>query len=90
VLIVATEQFTKPLSDVAADVLKRVGMDVDYQAVDTGTLLQRRASLKPPAEGGWNLLASTFPGLVVVEPCRQAGHTGRHPTLPVVGYCSIV
>jgi peptide/nickel transport system substrate-binding protein len=71
VLIVATEQFTKPLSDVAADVLKRIGMNVDYQAMDTGTLLQRRASLKPPAEGGWNLLASTFGGLDFLTPASH-------------------
>jgi peptide/nickel transport system substrate-binding protein len=34
--------------------LKRVGMNVDYQAIDWDTLVQRRASKKPPAQGGWS------------------------------------
>ncbi len=61
----------KALADVAADTLKRVGMNVDYQAMNTGTLLQRRASLKPPSEGGWNLFCTAFAGLDCLTP---AGH----------------
>ncbi len=56
------------LSNVAADMLKRVGMNVDYQAVDFGTAVQRRASTKPPADGGWNLFCTGFSGLDLVNP----------------------
>ncbi len=64
VLIVPTDQpNNKALSDVAADMLKRVGINVDYQATDWGTVVQRRALTKPPAEGGWNLFATGFSGL---------------------------
>jgi peptide/nickel transport system substrate-binding protein len=48
----------KALSDVAADMMRRSGMTVDYQAIDWGTLLQRRVNKKPPAEGGWNAFCS--------------------------------
>lgn len=34
----------KAMSEIAADTMRRVGMDVDYQVVDWGTILQRRAS----------------------------------------------
>jgi peptide/nickel transport system substrate-binding protein len=61
----------KALSDIVADVLKRVGMDVDYQVMDTGTLLQRRALTKPPAEGGWNLFCSGFSGLDFLTPASH-------------------
>ena len=63
VLMVATDQpLNYPLADVAADMLKRVGMNVDYQATDWGTVVQRRALTKPPSEGGWNLSAPVSPG----------------------------
>jgi peptide/nickel transport system substrate-binding protein len=50
---------TKAISDVVADTWRRSGMNVDYQAVDFGTMAQRRASKKPPAEGGWNALCTS-------------------------------
>jgi peptide/nickel transport system substrate-binding protein len=65
------------LSDVLADTLKRVGMDVDYQVTDTGTLLQRRASLKPPIEGGWNLFCSGFIGLDLLTPATHLALRGN-------------
>ncbi len=44
----------KAESDVAAEMMRRVGMNVDYQAVDWGTVVQRRVSKSPPDQGGWN------------------------------------
>jgi peptide/nickel transport system substrate-binding protein len=64
VFIVGTDQpVLKALSDVAADMMKRVGLNVDYQATDWGTVVQRRALTKPPAEGGWNMFCTGFSGL---------------------------
>jgi peptide/nickel transport system substrate-binding protein len=58
-LMVATDFPTiKGTSDVIAETMKRIGMNVDYQATDFGTVVQRRVSKKPPAEGGWNALCS--------------------------------
>ena len=48
--------------------LKRVGMNVDYQATDWGMVVQRRALTKPPAEGGWNMFCTGFSGLDFVHP----------------------
>jgi peptide/nickel transport system substrate-binding protein len=41
-----------------AELLRRIGAKVDVQAMDWSTLVQRRTSTKPPAEGGWNLLVT--------------------------------
>jgi peptide/nickel transport system substrate-binding protein len=64
VFMVGTDQaILKSLSDVAVDMLKRVGVNVDYQATDWGMVVQRRALTKPPAEGGWNMFCTGFSGL---------------------------
>ena len=50
VLLVATDVgITKSQGDVTADLLKQIGMNVDYQALDWGTVGQRRAKKDPPS-----------------------------------------
>jgi peptide/nickel transport system substrate-binding protein len=71
VLIVQDEWAAKAASDVTADTLKRVGMAVDYQAMDQGTFFQRRTMTKPPGQGGWNLFCSGFPGLDLLTPATH-------------------
>jgi len=61
----------KALADVAADTLKRVGFDVDYQAIDWGTLVQRRASKNPPDRGGWNVFCTGWPGIEIATPASN-------------------
>jgi peptide/nickel transport system substrate-binding protein len=64
VLMVPNDQpFNKAGSDVAAEMLKRVGMNVDYQSTDWGMVVQRRALTKPPEDGGWHLFVTGFSGL---------------------------
>ncbi len=48
----------KALSDVAADMLQEAGIKVDRRSSDWGTVVQRRASRKPPDQGGWNLFVT--------------------------------
>jgi peptide/nickel transport system substrate-binding protein len=38
----------------AVDALRRIGANVDLQAMDWSALVQKRASKEPPANGGWN------------------------------------
>jgi peptide/nickel transport system substrate-binding protein len=56
------------LAKVAADTLRRIGMNVDLQAMDWGTLVRRRASKEPPEHGGWNIFCTTWEGLDVAVP----------------------
>jgi peptide/nickel transport system substrate-binding protein len=48
-----------PLGQVTADVLKRIGMNVDLQESDWGTVVQRRASREPVEKGGWSIFHTT-------------------------------
>jgi peptide/nickel transport system substrate-binding protein len=43
------------MSEVGGDMLRKLGMNVDYQALDWGTVLQRLNSREPPEKGGWSL-----------------------------------
>ncbi|MCC7282676.1 MAG: ABC transporter substrate-binding protein [Acetobacteraceae bacterium] len=42
----------------AADTLKRIGVNVDLIAMDWSALVQRRASKAPPQQGGWNIFVT--------------------------------
>jgi peptide/nickel transport system substrate-binding protein len=72
VAIVAGEGKTiKPITDVVVDMLQKVGMKVDYQVMDYGTLVPRRNSKKPPTEGGWNILATALPAMDCLTPASN-------------------
>ena len=61
--IVAQDQpITKAQGDVTADLLKRLGMNVDFVATDWGTTGQRRAVKSPPGQGGWSMFHSWHAG----------------------------
>jgi peptide/nickel transport system substrate-binding protein len=72
VLLVPTDQAVlKAECDVAADMLKQCGVNVDYQAMDWGTLVQRRADQRSPDSGGWNLFITGWSGL---DQSNPVGH----------------
>jgi peptide/nickel transport system substrate-binding protein len=56
------------LAQVTADLLKRIGMNVDYQAMDWGTLTQRRTSMAPTGKGGWGCFNPAAAGLELFDP----------------------
>ena len=53
---------------VTADILKKLGLNVEYVAADWGTVVTRRASKKPPAEGGWNMFETGWVGSDLIDP----------------------
>ncbi len=55
-------------SAVGLDLLQKLGMDVDFAAMDWGTLVQRRASKEPPSKGGWNMFFTGWGGLDMATP----------------------
>ena len=64
VLLVPTDQAVlKQECDVCADMLKKVGMNLDYQAMNWGTLVQRRAMMTAPDKHGWNIFITGWSGL---------------------------
>lgn len=59
---------TKGLGDVTADLLRRMGMNVDFVATDWGTTGQRRAMRNPPGQGGWSMFHTWHAGADCVNP----------------------
>jgi peptide/nickel transport system substrate-binding protein len=47
--------------EVGNDLLRRLGMNVDYVVSDWGTLVQRRAKKEPPSQGGWSMFHTNGP-----------------------------
>jgi peptide/nickel transport system substrate-binding protein len=46
---------TSAAGQVVADLLHRIGFNVDFPAMDSATLTQRRTSKEPTGKGGWSL-----------------------------------
>ncbi len=63
-----------PLCLVTADLLKKIGFNVDLQSMDWGTVVQRRASMEPVEKGGWSVF-HTF---------GSSGGYSSPPTSPLV------
>jgi len=69
-----------PAALVLAQSLRRMGANVDVQAMDWSTLTQRRASKAPPGQEGWNLFVTnaTLTGIsnpllhTYIKNCDQA------------------
>ena len=47
-------------AQVAGDLLRRMGFNVDYQALEWGMVVARRASKEPPDKGGWNIFITNL------------------------------
>src|SRR3954462_11493612 len=62
---------------VAAQLLREAGFRVDLQATDWQTVVSRRASQKPPKEGGWNMFFTNWVGADVVNPIVNVSIGGR-------------
>jgi peptide/nickel transport system substrate-binding protein len=58
----------KVFADITADLLRKIGMNVDEQVLDPGTWVQRLFSKKPPNEGGWNIYCVTLQGTDALTP----------------------
>lgn len=74
VVMVATDlPALAALGLVGADMLKRAGMNVDVQATDWGSVIQRRASKEPVDKGGWSVFFTSFFGLDQFTPATHLG-----------------
>jgi peptide/nickel transport system substrate-binding protein len=62
---------------VAAQLLREAGFKVDLQATDWQTVVTRRASQKPPKEGGWNMFFTNWVAADVSNPVVNASVSGR-------------
>jgi peptide/nickel transport system substrate-binding protein len=67
-LVAQDQPITKAQGDVTADLLRRLGMNVDFVATDWGTVGQRRALRNPPGQGGWSMFHTWHAGADAINP----------------------
>jgi peptide/nickel transport system substrate-binding protein len=72
-LVAQDQPITKVQGDVTADLLKRLGMNVDFAAIDWGTVGARRAVKTPPGQGGWQMFHTWHSGADCINPAVAIG-----------------
>ncbi|HEY0420416.1 MAG TPA: ABC transporter substrate-binding protein, partial [Acetobacteraceae bacterium] len=56
---------------VVADAWRKIGFNVDYQALDWGTVIQRLTSQQPVDKGGWNAFSNSTAGVNTFNPAAH-------------------
>ncbi len=69
-----------PLGEVTYDTLKKIGMNVELQAMDWGSVVQRRASKEPVEKGGWSIFHTWWPSGAIRLPVISAILRGQGAT----------
>jgi peptide/nickel transport system substrate-binding protein len=82
-LVPANSAAQKPLGDVAADMLRRAGMNVQYTALDFAAVLQRQLKKDPVEQGGWSAAVGNWQGIDWLNP---AGNTNLRGEGAVAGW----
>lgn len=57
-----------PHGEITADLLRKLGMNVDLQSMDLGTFGQRRVSREPVERNGWSIFHINTPGIAISNP----------------------
>ena len=76
-LVAQDQPITKAQGDVTADLLKRLGMNVDFAAIDWGTVGARRAQKTPPGQGGWGMFHTWHAGADTINPAPYQAIRGN-------------
>jgi peptide/nickel transport system substrate-binding protein len=71
VLAAADFPIITAIAEVGGDLLKKIGFNVDYQSLDWGTVVQRRAVKSPPDKGGWNIFFTFLGGTGNILPAAD-------------------
>ena len=57
-----------PHGILTADLLRKLGMNVELQTMDLGTMGQRRVSREPVSRNGWSIFHINTPGIAISNP----------------------
>lgn len=69
VMLVGTDSaVNNAASEVAADLLRKMGFNVDYQSMDWGSVVQKRMNQQTTDRGGWSLFAVSADGDYFLDP----------------------
>lgn len=66
-----------PAALVTEDLLKKLGMNVEVQAMDLGTFFSRRASMEPVEKGGWSIFHTAASSVEFTEPANHTNLRGN-------------
>jgi peptide/nickel transport system substrate-binding protein len=66
-----------PHGQLTAELLRQLGMKVDLQEMDWGSVLQRRLNRGPVAQGGWNIYHTNWPSVSIANPAMNATIRGQ-------------
>ncbi len=72
-LVAQDQPALKAMGEITADLLKKIGMTVDFVATDWGTVGQRRASKNEPGKGGWGMFHTWHAGADCASPVGNIG-----------------
>lgn len=61
---------------ITADVLTKIGLNVDLQAMDWGTVTQRRQSRETVENGGWSIFHTFWPSVSIANPATNTNIRG--------------
>ncbi len=64
--------FANSMSQVLIQAMREAGLKLDIQAMDWGTVTQRRARKDHPAQGGWNIFVTATPGMIAADPSSNS------------------
>lgn len=65
-----------PHGQVTAELLRSLGLNVDLQEMDWGSVLQRRLSKEPVERGGWSIYHTNLPGVSIANPALNTSIRG--------------
>jgi peptide/nickel transport system substrate-binding protein len=77
VILPASLWRARMFGEVAVDLLRRVGMTVDAQVMDTASWARRLVSTKAPDQGGWNVFCTSMQGTDALSPATHTALRGN-------------
>lgn len=60
------------MSEIAGDMFRRSGVNLDYQTGDWGTIAARINNRGSLDQGGWSVWCNTIPGIIATSPATQS------------------
>jgi peptide/nickel transport system substrate-binding protein len=88
-LLSSAEGGLAAMSQVAGDMFRRLGLDLDLAVSDVATWLRRRTSQEPLERGGWSAFCTILPAFELIDPTSHAPLRGNGtatwpgwPTIP--------
>ena len=67
----------EPFGQITYDLLRRLGMNVELQETDWGTVVQRRNNREPVDKGGWSIFHTWWNGISITLPATNSIERGQ-------------